>query len=168
MRTFIGRRRRSPSWSPRSRSAARRAASPTAHPRITSVTFTGSQTKPTITIRGQHLGRRPRANPAYEPIGHPPLCPPSPTKPLPAYGFDCGTSLFLEDETQEPVWSAGRYRPALNELDCVGVVVVEFTPSLVVFRLGAFYAAAKLVLAPNNAFTIGVNSARFHGHVRYR
>ncbi len=143
-------------------------ASPTAQPRITSVTFTGSQTKPTITIRGQHLGTRPRANPAYEPIGHPPLCPPSPTKPLPAYGFDYGTSLFLEDETQEPVWSAGRYRPALNELDCVGVVVVKFTPSRVVFRLGAFYATAKLALAPKDAFTIGVSSARVHGHVRYR
>ena len=71
-------------------------------------------------------------------------------------------------DTRAASGAPGRYRPALNELDCVGVVVVEFTPSLVVFRLGAFYAAAKLVLAPNDAFTIGVNSARFHGHVRYR
>ena len=94
-------------------------ASPTAQPRITSVTFTGSQTKPTITIRGQHLGTRPRANPAYEPIGHPPLCPPSPTKPLPAYGFDYGdeplprgrdTRARLERRTLPPGAERARLR----------------------------------------------------------
>jgi hypothetical protein len=143
-------------------------AAPTAQPRISSVTFGGTQAKPTITIHGSHLGTRPHPNPAYVPLSHPPLCPPAPTKPLPAYGYDYGTSLFLEERARKPVWSAGRYRPAVNELDCVGFVVVKFTPGLVVLRLGAFYGEAKLQLAPNDAFLIGVNNARFHGRVRYR
>jgi len=143
-------------------------AAPSASARISSVTFTGNQAKPTITIHGQHLTPRPRPNPAYHPVGHPPLCPPEPTKPLPAYGFDYGTSLFIEDRTQQPVWSAGRYRPALNELDCVGVIVQKFTPGLVVFRPGAYYAEGHLKLAPNDTFTVAVNGARFHGRVRYR
>jgi hypothetical protein len=136
--------------------------------RISSVTFTGVQAKPTITIRGHGFGTRPHPSPAYQPLGHPPLCPPTPTKPPAAYGFDYGTNLFLEDRTQQPVWSAGRYRPAQNELDCVGVIVVKFSPSLVVLRLGAFYTEAKLRLEPNDVFTIGVNAARFHSRVRYR
>ena len=134
---------------------------------ITSVTFTGSQTKPTITIHGQRLGTRPLPNPAYHPLGHPPLCPPTPTKPLAAYGFDYGTSLFLADRKQQP-WSAGRYRPQANELDCIGVLVVKFTPGLVVFRLGAFYGEGNFTLAPNDVFQIGVNAARFSGRVQYR
>jgi hypothetical protein len=142
-------------------------AAPTAPARIASVAFSGGSAKPTITIRGQHLGTRPLPNPAYNPLGHPPLCPPSPTKPPSAYGYDYGMSLFIEDRSQEPVWSAGRYRPALNELDCVGVVVVKFTPGLVVLRLGAFYREAKLKLAPNDEYTLGVNTARFRGRVRY-
>ena len=144
------------------------ATAPAASARISSVTFTGGQAKPTITIHGTGLGTRPHPNPAYHPLGHPPLCPPTPTKPPAAYGFDYGTNLFIEDRTQQPVWSAGRYRPAQNELDCVGVIVVKFSPSLVVLRLGAFYTEAKLRLAQNDVFTLGINAARFHARVRYR
>jgi hypothetical protein len=143
-------------------------AAPTVPAKITSVTFTGGESKPTITIHGEHLGGRPRPNPAYVPLGHPPLCPPSPTKPAAAYGLDYGTKLFLADHTQKPVWSAGRYRPQLNELDCVGLIVVKFTPALVVLRLGAFYREAHLRLAAGDAYGLAVNSARFGGHVRYR
>ena len=92
----------------------------------------------------------------------------APTKPLAAYGFDYGTSLFLEDRTQQPVWSAGRYRPQLNELDCIGVIVVKFTPALVVFRLGASYGEGQFKLVANDAYTVDVNLVRFHGRVRYR
>jgi hypothetical protein len=142
-------------------------ASPSSATKITSVTFSGNQARPTITIHGQHLGTRPRPNPAYHPLGHPPLCPPTPTKPLAAYGFDYGTSLFLADRTQQPAWSAGRYRPQANELDCIGVIVVKFTPGVVVFRLGAFFGEGGFKLAPNDAFQIGVNAARFGGRVHY-
>jgi hypothetical protein len=139
----------------------------TASPTITSVTFAGSEVKPTITIRGQHLGKRPVPDPAYVPLGHPPLCPPAPSKAPAAYGFDYGTSLFIADKTQQPVWSAGRYRPQLSELDCVGVIIIKFTPSIVVLRLGAFYAEGNIKLAANDRFQVGVKSARFSGRVKY-
>ena len=148
--------------------AAGSGAAPDAATKITSVSFAGSQTKPTITIHGQHLGTRPQPNPPYHPLGHPPLCPPTPTKPPAAYGFDYGTSLYIADQTQQPAWSAGRYRPQANELDCIGVIVVKFTPGLVVLRLGAFYGEGKFKLAQTDAFQVGVNAARFHGRVRYR
>jgi hypothetical protein len=135
--------------------------------KITSVAFSGSQARPTITIHGQQLGTRPRPNPAYHPLGHPPLCPPTPTKPLAAYGFDYGTKLFLADEKQPP-WSAGRYRPQVNELDCIGVVVVKFTPGLVVFRLGAFYGEGGFKLAAGDSYRVTVNGSTFRGRVRYR
>lgn len=142
-------------------------AAPSSATKITSVAFSGSQARPTITIHGQHLGTRPQPNPAYRPLGHPPLCPPTPTKALAAYGFDCGTSLFLSDRTQRPAWSAGRYRPQLSELDCIGVIIVKFTPGLVVFRLGAFYREGGFKLAPKDAFQVGVNAAPFGGRVHY-
>jgi hypothetical protein len=135
--------------------------------RITSVTFSGSEAKPTITIRGQQLGARPRPNPTYVPLGHPPLCPPAPTKPPAAYGLDFGTNLYIADNTPQPKWSAGRYRPHLPELDCVGVIILKFTPSTVVFRLGAFYTEGHLKLAANDSFQVAVNGARFRGRVQY-
>jgi hypothetical protein len=134
---------------------------------IASVTFTGGDARPTITIHGHGLGTRPRPNPAYAPVGHPPLCPPQPTKPVKAYGLDYGTSLFLEDRTQSPAWSAGRYRPHQNELDCIGVIVVRFTPSTVVLRLGAFYTEGHFQLAEGDGFRVQVNAARYSGRVRY-
>lgn len=136
-------------------------------PAITSVTFTGSTAKPTITIRGSRLGKRPHPNPDYHPLGHPPLCPPQPTKPLKAYGLDYGTSLFVVDRTQQPSWSAGRYRPQVNELDCIGLIVVKFTPSTVVLRFGAFYSEGTYRLAVNDALSMTVNGASFRARVRY-
>ena len=135
--------------------------------RIISVTFAGSEAKPTITIRGRQLGTRPRPNPAYVPLGHPPLCPPAPTKAPAAYGLDYGTNLYIADNTQQPAWSAGRYRPHLPELDCVGAIILKFTPAMVVFRLGAFYTEDKLKLAANDSFQVAVNGARFRGRVQY-
>ena len=111
-----------------------------AGPRITSVAFTGNQAHPTITIRGQGLGELPSPRPSYHPLGHP-LCPPKPTLPLARYGFNYGVRLYLEDFTQH--WSAGRYRPSLNELDCIGVIATAFNPTHIVIHLGAAYPRLK-------------------------
>jgi hypothetical protein len=143
--------------------------------KITHVTITGTERNPVITVRGQHLGTRPLPNPAYHPLGHPPLCPPNPTKPASAYGFDYGTKLFIADSTQQPNWSGGRYRPKLGELDCVGIIVVSFTQTKVVLRLDAAYRAPlknrpnrSYHLMENDVFAVGVNSAQSSGQVHYR
>jgi hypothetical protein len=140
---------------------------PAAQAKISSVVITGSQARPTITVHGAQLGTRPQPNPAYVPLGHPPGCPPQPTKPAAAYGLDYGVKLYLSDRTQQPAWSAGRYRPNVGELDCIGVVILKFTPGKVVFRPGAFYGEGGFRLAEGDAFTVVVNGSRFAGRVHY-
>ena len=145
-----------------------------AAPSISSVVFTGSQAHPVITIHGRGLGSRPAPNPAY----HPPalthrLCPVKPVQPLAQYGWDYGTHVYLTDVSQHPGWSAGRYRPALGELDCIGLLISKYTPTEIVFRLGAAYptipgAPAHYVLAAGDRFTVGVDGTGFTGVVKYR
>ncbi len=148
------------------------AAAPAAGPKIRAVRFSGNQAHPVITITGQQLGKTPRPNPAYHPLGHP-LCPPKPILPGARYGFDYGIRLYLEDSEAQPVWSAGRYRPSLNELDCIGIVLVRFTPSRVVYRLGAAYPnlvgkSSVYTLKEGDTFVVAVNGASFKGRVHYR
>ena len=52
-------------------------------------------------------------------------------------GLDYGTSLYLNDNTGN--FAAGRYRPTLNELDCIGLIVTKFTPTEIDFRPGSGY-----------------------------
>ena len=142
-----------------------------AGPTIMSVTFTGSRAHPVITIVGSGFGARPTPDPGYHPLSHP-LCPVAPTKPLAQYGFDYGTRLFLSDSTQHPVWSAGRYRPGIGELDCIGLLIKRYSPTKIVYQLGAAYPhvatpPATWVLAPGDAYVLGVNGASFSGKVHY-
>jgi hypothetical protein len=144
-------------------------------PKITAVTFHGPERNPVITIHGLRLGARPKPNPVYQPLGHPPLCPTQPTKPLATYGLDFGSGgLFVDDRSQTPAWAAGRYRPQLQELDCIGLVVISFSPTKVVFRLGAAYreptsdrATRRYDLAEGDTVIVGVNGVRFTGRVHY-
>ncbi len=141
---------------------------------ISSVVITGTQAKPVITIKGTGFGSQPATNPTY----HPPalthrLCPVKPVAPLAQYGWDYGTRLYLTDGSQHPGWAAGRYRPALGELDCIGLLISKYTPTEIVFRLGAAYPTtpgtpAHYALATGDKFTVGVNGAVFSGVVRYR
>ena len=140
---------------------------------ISSVVISGSPAHPVITIEGSGFGSRPALNPAY----HPPalthrLCPAKPVLPLARYGWDYGTHLYLVDSSQHPVWAAGRYRPALGELDCIGLLISKYTPTKIVFRLGAAYPTipgtpAHYALAAGDKFTVAVNGARYSGVVRY-
>jgi len=144
-------------------------------PKITAVTFHGPERDPVITVHGLRLGARPTPNPVYQPLGHPPLCPTKPTKPLAAYGLDFGSGgLFVDDRSQTPVWAAGRYRPQLSELDCIGLAVSSFSPTKTVFRLGAAYreptsdrASHRYDLAEGDTVIVGVNGARFTARVHY-
>lgn len=145
-----------------------------ASPSISSVVITGSQAHPVITIKGSGFGSRPAPNPGYHPpaLTHP-LCPAKPVLPLARYGWDYGTHLYLVDSSQHPGWSAGRYRPALGELDCIGLLISKYTPTEVVFRLGAAYptipgAPAHYALVTGDKYTVSVNGAQFSGVVRYR
>jgi hypothetical protein len=106
-----------------------------------SLTVGGSPKKPVVTIAGQGL-RVPAANPAEVPTkqakcklkvdGNP--------------GLDYGTQFYLLAWAARPsrrgrlLISAGRYRPALGTLDCIGIVVLSQSPTKVTFGLGGAYA----------------------------
>jgi hypothetical protein len=144
-----------------------------AAPTISSVTFTGSQAHPVVTIIGQGFGHRPSPKPDYHPpaVSHP-LCAVKPVEAPSRYGYDFGTRLFLEDSSAQPVWAAGRYRPGLRELDCVGLLVKTYTPTKIVFALGAGYptipgAPAHYALADGDTYVIGVDGAQSTGQVHY-
>ena len=145
-----------------------------AAPSISSVVFTGSQAQPVITITGTGFGTRPASNPSYAPpaLTHP-LCPVKPALPLPRYGLDYGTSLYLLDTSQHPAWAAGRYRPGARELDCIGLLIARYTPTTIEVRLGAAYPEvrgypAHYALASGDAYVVSVAGVRFSGRVRYR
>jgi hypothetical protein len=133
---------------------------------ISSVIFTGTTTAPTITINGSGFGTTPTPNPTYTPAGTQ-LCPLPP--PTGDQGLDYGTSLYVFDVPRN--WAGGRYRPQLNELDCVGLLISKFTATQVVLQFGAAYAQYQqkynYLLAEGDAYQIAVNGAMFSGTVHY-
>ncbi len=133
---------------------------------ITSVTFSGTTASPTVTVRGSNLGQLPAPNPAYTPEGHPPLCPAPPSG---NQGYDYGTSYYLADTSRN--WSGGRYRPELNELDCIGLVTSSFSATEVMFTFGSAYAQYQqkydYLLAEGDTYQLAINGATYQGTVHY-
>ena len=133
---------------------------------ISSVVFTGSTMAPTITINGSGFGMQPTPDPTYAPAGTQ-LCPLAP--PAGDQGLDYGTNLYVFDVPRN--WAGGRYRPQLNELDCVGLLISKFTATQVVLQFGAAYAQYQqkdnYLLAEGDAYQIAVNGASFSGTVHY-
>jgi hypothetical protein len=135
--------------------------SPPSCARITSAAFSGSAADPSITVRGSCLGSEPAPDPAQHPAGLD-GCP-----ALSDDGYDYGTSLYLAAPAKG--WSGGRYRPGLNETDCIDLVVTTFSPTEVVFHLGPFYKSVfpKFSLATGTQVTIAVNGTVASATVKY-
>jgi hypothetical protein len=129
------------------------------------VIFTGGDAAPVVTVKGAGLGTLPTASPSYAPGGHVGCAPPGGNE-----GLDFGTAFYL-DEPGLP-FSAGRYRPQINELDCVGLVATSFSPTEVHFSLGSAYAkfrpAYHYTVPEGQPFTLVVNDATFTGTVHYQ
>ena len=124
--------------------------------------FAGGSEAPTVTINGTGLGTQPAPNPDYTPEGHP-LCPVTPSG---NQGYDYGSNgLYLSDTAHK--WSAGRYRPDGGELDCIGLLVSQFTPTQVVFQLGSFYTKPQYSLDEGDTYELAVNGTVFLGTVHY-
>ncbi len=130
---------------------------------ISSVTVTGTPQAPSIVVHGTNLGSEPAPNPSGSPSNQP-LCP---VVIKGNAGLDYGTSLYLNDATGN--FSAGRYRPTLNELDCIGLIVTKFTPTEVDFRPGSGYQqfSPKYRINDGDALEIAINGASKTVHVKY-
>jgi hypothetical protein len=139
---------------------------------VTSVVVSGSPERPVFTISGHGLtvpARNPKAAPARQPS--------CPLKTTGTVGFDFGTSFYLiawdgqPNATNAALYSAGRYRPALNELDCIGIVVLSHTPTKVMFTFGHAYTqfgSQYRALQNGDVIEVGLDGAAFATVVNYR
>jgi len=130
----------------------------TAH--ITSVAFSGGAADPSVAVHGTCLGSRPAPSPAGHPSG---------LNGCPVVagddGYDYGTSLYIAAQS----WSGGRYRPSLNETDCIDLVVTKFTSTEVDFHFGPFYTRfyPKFSLDAGATAAVVVNGASANATVKY-
>jgi hypothetical protein len=133
---------------------------------ITSVTFQGSATKPTITVKGSGFGKTaPTADPSAHPNGQAncPAFPTTPPKDIKHDGYDYGSNmLWLEDASRG--WRAGDYVPP-SETDCVGLRITQWSAHQITFKPGTAYdnptleAGNTYILASGDSVTIDVLGA---------
>jgi len=107
---------------------------------ITSVKVGGSPSRPVFTITGKGL-----SVPAPSPKGSPSNTQGCPLKIKGKAGHDYGTQFYVDafatgTGEDKQLYSAGRYRPTLNENDCIGLTVLSHTPTRVTFTFGSAYS----------------------------
>lgn len=139
---------------------------------ITSLRATGAPAHPVFTITGRGLSIPPK-NPAKSPSNQK-LCPVVINGNA---GFDYGTRFSLIvwnaqlNATDAQRYSGGRYRPALNELDCIGLIVIKETPKQIRFSLGAgylqLYRTNPGLIQNGDVVEVILNSARYATVVRF-
>jgi hypothetical protein len=147
---------------------AREKRSSIGQPSISRVFFGGKPTNPTITIRGSDLNYEPSQpipprNPGHTPSNQK-LCP---VEIKGAPGFDYGTRLYFVDKSAKPEWSAGRYRPKLGELDCIGLIINQYTSGQIEFHFGGFFKQNHYKVKPGDFVGVAVNGTGTGVHVVY-
>ena len=142
------------------------ASSGTTTPSITAVKVSGGPSNPVITVTGHGL-TVPKPNPKTSPSGQP-LCP---LRISGNAGLDYGNEFFVNMWDGQPqtanteLYAAGRYRPKLNELDCIGIVVLKHTAERISFTFGhgykQYYGAKPRFIRNGDVIEVGVGPARF-------
>lgn len=78
----------------------------------------------------RHRDRQGTRGSASPPAGSPSNTNLCPTRINGNAGRDYGTRFYATAfHDDKLIWSAGRYRPSVKELDCIGLVVLSHTPS---------------------------------------
>ncbi len=133
------------------------AATAPATPTVKSVTITGDVNNPTVTISGRHFRHRPHNS-------------------WGANDTTCGQyvdngrwwglqGLWISDDTHS--WQAGAGNPRHGG-DCIGVKVLSWSPTQVVFVFGSAYASYDhWTLDDGDAFTVTVRQSSYSGTVSY-
>ena len=135
-------------------------------PSITSVTTSGTISNPTITVTGANLGAAPAPNPSTPPEGQH-GCPT--VLPTSGNGYLYGNSLWFSDSSPTGGWTAGQN--ADGNFDCLGLIIVSYTSTQVVFHLDNGYdntsngPANFYVLANGDPITVSVAGATMTGTV---
>jgi len=121
---------------------------------ISSVSITGPQSNPTITILGSGFGGQ------------------APTGVTPTGGWTGldfpPQSLSLSDSAGGG-WSAGD-EVGSTSANCIGLILQQYSDSQIVYQFGSCYAAfwpGTFNLSPGDCFSVTVNGASFSGIVSY-
>ena len=132
--------------------------------RITSFSVRGTPTSPLFTVVGAGLAV-PRANPKKSPSNQK-LCPLTISGNA---GFDYGTQLYVVAWDGSPtgtnafMYAGGRYRPSLDELDCIGIVVLSHSPTRLTFTFGhgyvQYYGSKPRLLRNGDVVQVAVRGA---------
>ena len=119
---------------------------------ITGVTISGSSTAPEFTVSGSGFGAGPG----------PHVNPPCPE--VAGAGKNFGSNIYLNDYSGDS-WQAG------TGGDCIGLVIVSWSATNVVFTLGSWYATAGAeqgtVLNEGDPYTMTLKGAHFTGLVSF-
>jgi hypothetical protein len=139
---------------------------------INSLTVSGTPANPVFTVTGSGLTvpvPNPKASPSKQA-----LCPLAISGNA---GLDYGTGLYLvgwdgqTGGTNAQLYAAGRYRPTLNELDCIGLVVLSHTPTRVRFTFGhayvQYYRAKPRLLRNGDVVEVVIGGAPYAAVVRF-
>jgi hypothetical protein len=140
---------------------------------ITSLTVRGNPRNPIFTLTGKNLVV-PKPNPATSPSGQS-LCPLQITGNA---GFDYGVAFYLiawnagVNATNAQRYAAGRYRPKLSELDCIGIIAAKQTSTTkLTFTLGHAYVQQYLTnpgpISSGDVVEVVLKGAAFATVVRY-
>jgi hypothetical protein len=154
-------------------SSALASASDTSATSVRALTVSGSPARPVFTLGGSGLSM-PQPNPKTSPSNKPPLCPLVISGNA---GLNYGTQFYLLAWSAGPtnnnsfMYAAGRYRPSLSELDCIGLIVLSHTAKKVVFTLGhayqQYYRTKPRLLRNRDVIEVVFKGAAIAGVVRY-
>ncbi len=136
-------------------------------PSIDKVIFGGTPANPGITITGSDLtydryypASAPEPRPSYTPGGHPGC----PVTFKGKQGYDYGTRLYLVDKSAKPLWAAGQ---RLGELDCIGLVLEQWTSGSIQYRFGSFFRLHHYHLNAGDFVQLVFNHLTTGVHVKY-
>ena len=140
---------------------------------VRALTVSGSPARPVFTLSGSGL-RLPKPNPKASPSNQPPLCPLVISGKA---GRNYGRRFYLLAWSAGPsdnnsfMYAAGRYRPSLGELDCIGLIVLSHTARKVVFTLGhayqQYYATKPRLLQNRDVIEVVFQGAPIAAVVHY-
>lgn len=138
---------------------------------ITSVKIGGSPARPVFTITGSGL-----SVPAPSPNASPSNQPGCPLQINGNAGYDYGTQFYVDafataTGEDKQLYAAGRYRPGVNETDCIGLVVLTHAPTRLTFTFGAAYSQFRSqyrTLRNGDLVEVVLRGARYGLVVRYR
>jgi hypothetical protein len=140
---------------------------------IRALTVTGGPARPIFTLTGSGLSI-PKPNPKTSPSNKPPMCPLIISGKA---GRDYGMQFYVLAWSAGPsdnnsfMYAAGRYRPSLGELDCIGLIVLSHTAKKVVFTYGhayqQYYRAKPRLLRNRDVIEVALNGAAIATVVHY-